>query len=358
MRILSSCVAVAAGLAPLGAASCNDETFPAPSDAPGFDWCHDELCAWRVERGDVLPAPTWHTTDLGVELSGSDTAIEQRWPIDSLTYRCIQFNLVAEVAEDAQLDIEIDIDGDGTVEHAFPVVTGRWRAFAFPFNVMPPFTGVRFEIAKHGPGHAAIARMNATTFCDPTGSRPTLAGGPAPLGAVCSVGAQCASSICAKLDTSGYGRCVGCDPALATCGAGQVCGRADPGPPERTVPIACVAAGARVLGEQCLNNDECATGVCNLGVCSTCQTDTACGGARCARAFDDGPYLCAAGAGRGATGAPCATHQDCASGTCLGPARRQCSDGRACTTDATCPVGSDLVAGTCTAVGVQGGSCT
>ena len=45
---------------------------------PGFDlWCGDELCAWKVERGDVKRVATWHEADAGVELVGGDVAIEQ-----------------------------------------------------------------------------------------------------------------------------------------------------------------------------------------------------------------------------------------------------------------------------------------
>jgi hypothetical protein len=123
------------------------------------------------------------------------------------------------------------------------------------------------------------------------------------------------------------------------------------------VPIACVPAAARALGEQCLIPAECASGICNAGACSACQRDTDCGGTACKRAYDLGPSLCAPGQHGAARGAPCATDADCASGACSGPVRRQCTDGRACLTDASCPVDGDLVPGACTPVGVQGGSC-
>jgi len=138
---------------------------------------------------------------------------------------------------------------------------------------------------------------------------------------------------------------------------GQVCGYGEPGPPERAVPIVCVAAAARALGEQCLRDGECASGVCSFGVCSTCRPDTMCGATACQQAYDHGPYLCGAGQHLAAHGAPCALDADCASGACTGPPRHQCLDGRSCATDANCPVDANLIPGPCTQVGIQGGSC-
>src|SRR5438105_10923360 len=61
---------------------------------PGFDlWCGDALCAWKIERGDIRRAPTWHEADAGVELVMPDTAIEQFTPVNSLDGTCIRFDL-------------------------------------------------------------------------------------------------------------------------------------------------------------------------------------------------------------------------------------------------------------------------
>jgi len=62
------------------------------------------------------------------------------------------------------------------------------------------------------------------------------------------------------------------------------------------------------------------------------------------------------------SGEPCASDDDCASGTCDGTTRTQCTDGRTCASAANCPFGGDetqngLQNGPCNAVGVQGGSC-
>ncbi|HEU4730801.1 MAG TPA: hypothetical protein VFT22_23055 [Kofleriaceae bacterium] len=338
----------------LGATDCDGNI----TRDPGFDlWCGEALCAWKLERGDLRRVPTWHAADSGVELLGPDSAIEQFTPVDSGDGTCIRFDLIADVDETAQVELGVDIYGDGTIERAFPIPTAHWKPLSYAFAVQAPYTGIRFEIARHGPGRAVVARMRAQRVIDGCDGVAPLSGGPAPLGALCLSGADCASGICDAVDFFSGLRCAGCDPARPSCSAGQVCGVDDPGPPERAVPIACVAAASRELGEDCLGDAECAGGVCAGGVCSTCRPEAGCAGAVCDRAYDHGPYLCAPGSHAGAPGAPCATDDDCASGACSGAARLQCPDGRACATDASCPVDSNLMPGPCSTVGVQGGSC-
>jgi hypothetical protein len=93
-------------------------------------------------------------------------------------------------------------------------------------------------------------------------------------------------------------------------------------------------------------------------VCSSCGHDADCAGTACRPAYMLGPSLCAPGQHAAPRGAPCATGADCASGACSGPMRLQCPDGRACLTDASCPVDGGLTPGACSPVGVQGGSCS
>ena len=329
---------------------------------PGFDlWCGDSLCAWKLEHGDVQRISTWHEADSGVELLAPGTAIEQFTPVDSGDGQCVRFDLVTDLEDTAQVVLAVDVYGDGTIEHTFELPAAHWKPLSYAMLVKAPFTGIRFELTKYGAGRAALARMHATaspTYNDGCSGAVILDGGPAPLGALCSQNSQCASSICNLIDQRDPRRCTGCDPRVANaCTGGEVCGYTDPGPPERSVPIACVAAGQRALGEQCRSSAECATSACNQFVCSTCLADTSCGGARCLRAYDNGPFLCAAGQHLAAPGAPCAGNDDCASRSCRGAVRRQCLDGRACATDDDCPVDASLVPGRCSAVGVQGGSC-
>jgi hypothetical protein len=351
MRILPSCLVVAA-VAQLGATDCDGGI----TRDPGFDlWCGDLLCAWKLERGEVRRAPTWHADDSGVELLGGDSAIEQFTPADSRDGTCIRFDLISDAAEDAAAELGVDIYGDGTIEQTFPIPAAHWKPLSYEFAVAAPFTGIRFEIAKRGPGRAVVARMRASVVPGTCAGLPSLFGGPAPPGALCNAAEDCATGICAH-DSFGSAHCAKCDPTLQACGAGQVCGVGEPGPAERVVPLDCVAAGARELGEQCLLHAECATGLCNLGMCSTCATDSDCDGRNCRQAYGPGPYLCEPGTRSAASGEPCATDADCASASCLGPPRLQCADGRACATDANCPV-EGLIPGPCVTMGVQGGRC-
>jgi len=359
MRILSSSVIAAMALAQLGATDCGKNVLR----DPGFDlWCGDALCSWKLERGDVARAPTWHADDAGVELLAEDTAIEQFSSVDSRDGTCIRFDLVADVAETAQVELGIDVYGDGSIERTFTVPTAHWQPVSFLFRVAAPYTGIRFDISKHGPGRAVVARLHAAVAYDPgcEGVTP-LVGGPAPIGALCDVARDCASLTCVAplltLYGDGHAVCAACDLAHPACGASQVCGLDDPGRPDRSVPIACVPAAARVLGEQCLVDGECASGKCTDFVCSSCRTGADCAGAACVADYPSGPHVCDAGNHHAARGAPCATDADCASGACRGPARRQCLDGRACATDVNCPVGGNLAPGPCTTVGIQGGSC-
>ncbi|HMG53462.1 MAG TPA: hypothetical protein VK601_08265, partial [Kofleriaceae bacterium] len=327
---------------------------------PGFDlWCGDSLCAWKLERGHVFRVPTWHTADSGVELVEAGTAIEQFTAVDSDDGTCIQFDMVTDVGETAQATLAIDVYGDGTVERTYPIPSSAWLPFSYRFAVKPPFTGIRFELAKTGSGRMVVARIRAKVIdqgCEDLGAADALDGGPAPLAARCDAAGDCASAICAPIGPFGIGRCEGCDPLAPACGAGQVCGYAAPGPAERSVPLACVASGARSLGEQCWGNAECATGICR-GFCSACRDDAGCGGAACLLSYVRGPYVCGAGQRTAPRGAPCAAGADCASGACNGALRRQCLDGRACASDANCPVGPNLAPGPCDEVGIQGGSC-
>jgi hypothetical protein len=355
MRNLSICLVLAAATQ-LGVTDCGGGI----TRDPGFDlWCGDQLCAWKLERGDVARAATWHAEDAGVALLEPGTAIEQFSPVDSGDGTCIRFDLVADAAEDAQAELSIDIYGDGSVERVFPIPTAHWKSVSYRFAVKAPYTGIRFEIAKRGAGHAVVARMRAAIVREGCAGIAPLDGGPAPLGVLCDEDAGCTSGICAALDLfSGHGRCAGCDPFAPTCAAGQICGLTEPGPPERPVPVACVPAAARQLGEQCLFDGECATGVCTFGMCSTCDPDgDACTGTTCSSTYFPGPHLCGADRGRGKRGDPCVHSRDCASQSCRGMERRQCTDGRACVTSANCPVDLNLTPQPCTTVGIQGGTC-
>jgi hypothetical protein len=339
---------------------------------PGFDlWCGDSLCAWKLERGAIQKIPTWNAGDPGVELVGDDVAIEQLSPVDSAS--CIELSLIANVDQNADVSLNFDVYGDGTVEHTERIPSSSWKPLSFLVAFQTPYEGIRFEIAKQGSGRAQLAQIEATTH-DPqdcAGFAPIVPA-PAPNGAVCGADMACRSGLCE--DTGGLATfCVGCDLSGHGCPSGQVCGVGAPLSPVYAVPMECVGIGSHQLGELCLADTECATGICEGFFCSTCRADgTGClSSETCGPAWPVdpnvnpnglGPHVCQPNAHARQSGQPCASDADCASAACDGTARMQCDDGRACSSAAQCPFGTPdtqngLQNGPCNIVGVQGGTC-
>ncbi|MGN6106690.1 MAG: hypothetical protein ACTHU0_16405 [Kofleriaceae bacterium] len=357
-------------IAVLAASQLGATCGPILSD-PGFDlWCGDRLCAWTVVRGDTRRTGTWHDGDPGVELVGDDAAIAQLSPVRSFPFGdqspddCIRFELVTHVEETAEAFLEIDLFGDGTVERTERMPTSQWKLVSYHLRLAPPYDGVRFVLSKRGPGRVVLARIGAT-FLDAAecaGLTP-IAGGPAPLGAGCTLDEQCASHKCQLVDDprSVIGespRCVGCDDASG-CGGGDVCGIGEPTSPVRLPPTECVAAGGDELGAQCRVDGECASGRCADGLCASCRSSADCaGGATCGTAYPLGPRVCGPNSTTGAPGAPCSIDQDCASLRCNGAERWICEiDGRPCGDSTDCPLDGALSPSACNRVGVLGGTC-
>ncbi len=356
---LSTFVLAGAAFSQLGSTDCGQAVRD-----PGFDlWCGSDLCAWKVERGDVAKVATWNQGDPGVELVGDDVAIEQLSPVTSSDGSCLEFDLIANVDELAQVDLNVDVFGDGSVEHTEHIPTSHWKPLSFLLPVQGVYGGIRFELAKKGSGSAVLANIGAKIVQNCGGLDPVVPA-PAPNGAVCVEASGCRSGLCGGTPLF-QGVCVGCTGAPGQCAAGNVCGIGDPTSPVYDIPLECVPGGVRELGENCLFGDECASGICNMGACSTCDASHACAnGETCGADWyaSHTPYVCSPNAGVRKAGEPCASDADCASGSCAGTPRMQCDDGRSCATAADCPFGgpdteNGLQNGPCDTVGVQGGSC-
>lgn len=353
---------VAAAVSQMGATDCGNALRD-----PGFDlWCGDQMCAWKVERGDVHKVATWNEGDPGVELVGTDVAIEQVSPVDFNDGGCLELDLIADVDDNAQVDLNIDVFGDGSVEHVQPIPTSAWAPLTFELPIQGSYRGIRFELTKHGTGHAVLAQIGAK-IVDGCAAFSPIVPAPAPLGAPCDTTAGCAMGSCVQTFFGGF--CMACTDG--SCPTDQTCGAGDPTSPLRELPRVCEAQGARVLGEQCLHDNECGSGICNFGYapgtfepgsqygnCSACRAGDACGCTPSWAGGDlHGPFVCAAGTHAGAAGSGCGDNADCASGTCNGTSREQCDvDGRECATAADCPF-DGLQNTPCSTVGIQGGSC-
>src|SRR3954454_2981935 len=95
---------------------------------PGFDlWCGDSLCAWKLERGDIERAPTWHEKDAGVGFVSDDVAIVQTSSVNDRDGHCIVFDMIADVDLGADVAVNIDIEADGTVERTEQIPTSHWQ---------------------------------------------------------------------------------------------------------------------------------------------------------------------------------------------------------------------------------------
>src|SRR5262245_19047754 len=111
--LIASSILIVAALSQLGTTDCGGNAI---RDS-GFDlWCGNEMCAWRIERGEAKKVPTWNEGDPGVELMGADAAIEQLSPFNSKDGTCLQFKLIANIDNTAEVYLNVDVEGDGTIE--------------------------------------------------------------------------------------------------------------------------------------------------------------------------------------------------------------------------------------------------
>src|SRR3954465_106241 len=116
---------------------------------PNFHtWCGDQLCSWKLEAGAIRKAPTWHKKDFGVELLDGTgpthtTAISQ---IVTKNPACLEFSVIADVAEEAQVFISIDFGADGVVERDQTIAALGFREQKFQITAPPRYVGLEFTI--------------------------------------------------------------------------------------------------------------------------------------------------------------------------------------------------------------------
>ena len=320
---------------------------------PGFDiWCGDDLCSWDVEKGSIRKASTWHDADLGVELTGDDVVLSQ---LATETWiECLRFQLVADVAEEAVVTLEMDLDDDGTVEFERQIPSSRWAELVYRVELSGQEV-IRFRLRKTGSGRAVLAQIRAVEGSPECGGEVIETSRPLGTGCLGFLGgnsAVCESGVCGF---AGNHVCSECDDD-ADCDGG-VCGLLSAVAPDIHPYRSCVAEAGGVLGELCSVDGECASGECCDGVCSQCcEFGAACAeGQSCTRAEDPpGESWCSPGAG--AAGDPCRRDEQCASGTCAGEPMMVCaSDGRPCEADQDCPAVED--GASCVEVGRASGSC-
>jgi hypothetical protein len=336
---------------------------------PGFDlWCGDHLCSWKVEKGNAERVPTWHEGDDGVSMIGDDVLITQLTPVTSHDSTCIEFKMLTNIDINADVHLQFDVFGDGTVDYDQPIPTASWAPVSYEVSIPAPWNGLEFRLVKKGSGQAVLAEIQANTVDASMCGAAAITLPLHPLGGWCGGDYECASGMCGN-----GGVCSTCRYD-GDCTGGMVCGTDDAVSVTASPYHVCMPAGSRVTGELCSEDAECATGKCDT-TCSLCKVDADCGGGSCKPANQAFPapngydyysvqtYVCDPDQGKRTSGASCFRDDDCASAHCNGTPVMACidvfggGDGRACTSDLDCPENSDLTNTPCAAVGIAGGSC-
>lgn len=325
-------------------------------DDRGFDlWCGQTLCTWQLEKGDIAPAPTWHPDDLGVDMLGDDTAISQMTPVEASDGTCVRFTLVADVAEAAEVRLQMDVFGDGSVETDERIPTSDWRKLTYLVRMPADYSGVRFRLTKRGTGRAVLANIGAEIARDEDCTTDALTT-TRPDGAFCVADGDCTNGNCYEWPGEWRDVCGSCD-ADSDCTGGDLCVVGGPAPGWLAVASECMPPGSLYNGLRCLRDGECASGICNAGVCGECRDAADCGGFTCLPTGPSSPARCDRGR---ATGASCFSGADCDTGLCTGSPLHGC-DGkldRECYSDADCPGElTDPDLHSCATVGVVGGTC-
>ncbi len=187
---------------------------------------------------------------------------------------------------------------------------------------------------------ARTGEFDCDGFCVPTRSTDERA-----LDADCDSDDQCASRFCAN-PGDGRRRCLApCAQDAGGCYAGDVC-VAHPGACGGCVPAEIVSGLRHGLGEPCANDADCGSGICiedagSMYCSRSCDATSACPSAYHCRAVGMRGTMCVRGA-VGGLGEACVDNADCRSGICASRgSQRWCT--QICTETAPCPDAFDCV---------------
>ncbi len=157
--------AVWAGIMGVAAGACTSDLL---GNSEFALWCGDELCNWKIYEdedgaryGNVEKAPTWHRSDDGVALIGSDVRLYQT--VDNSFTDCVTFTLHADAADGVDLFLEVDYDADNVLnpEVSIPMSATDWEISNG--HAALPWEMLRYNviIRKSGAGRAVLARVDA-----------------------------------------------------------------------------------------------------------------------------------------------------------------------------------------------------
>ena len=308
-----------------------------------FDaWCGDNLCLWETNEGAIEKVSTWHEEDYGASFLEDPSVISQQ--VLNGSTKCFLFTVMADVADDAALYLEIDyLDDDlSNPEFSQRIEAPDWNKVKVDAVVPSWCDEFRIILRKTGSGKAVVAsiydeRYDSCPMEVPEDERPT--------GFVCADDDECKDAMCdpfvAMDDNAGFYSCGTCSTA-SDCETGEACGL-ESSRDREVMYRACGEPARHTLGERCLFDDECKSDICCGGQCSQCCNDDDCDEAlSCIEAAPLEPHRCAPEAGAQPEEAPCLKDEDCESGVCEASVDRSylsicTSDGRLCTSNDDCP---------------------
>ncbi len=306
------------------------------------DWCGDHLCLWETNAGHIEKVTTWHRQDFGADFVEDPTVISQR--VENGDTKCFLFTITANVDDSALLFFEIDyLDDDWQhPEFSVPIRANDWNRIKLDVAVPAWCNTFRVIFRKTGMGSAVVAAVSDHRYEECPISIPD---GDRPLGMSCTDDSQCKAGRCERFSEADadieFYTCGECSDD-EDCTETSVCGL-ETVSNEYFMYRGCGEAGRHVLGERCILDGECKSGICCGGQCSTCCESADCtGGASCTEQDVMKPHQCGPKAGVAAQGEACLSDADCANGACEAASAdavlRICtSDGRRCTADIDCP---------------------
>jgi hypothetical protein len=289
MKRAASALILAFGMATLGG-DCEGDIVQDPTFR---DWCGSSLCAWHIDGGTIVPAPTWNQNDLGVSFLDQGTQISQ--VTTEASAQCITFTSVADLDPLADMTLAVDFDSDGSFEYSAPLASAQWQKVETEITAPAAYQGITFVLKKGGTGTAVLAELRIQSSSGCTAAPVTIDAGVLQFGEKCSDSTECAAGL--------------------TC-----------------------------------------TGAQGDALCSQCSSSVACaGGAACTARSVFLPSQCGAGQGLGKTGDPCLTGSDCASAACDGVVTVPLGD-EAGTCDLDASLGTSNPSN-CEWYGARGGQC-
>lgn len=358
----------------LGAAfvACDDNNLV---NNPSFDlWCGKSLCGWQLDTGSIERVGTWHKKDYGVSFEGASTQISQVSDADPV--RCMRFDMIADADPEAQLSLVLDFNNDQREEFEQRITDVRWKSVQFVVRPPLDYKNVRYILRKRSAGHAVIAQLRVVEETENCEGPPLLIedGGQCTIDASCEHGlcsagvcSDCAprvggevscaeQSLCHRDSQCGGGVCAGglCQgcasegkcPALAPCDSATDCASgscvrrftySDVVEASACLhcdsPASCGGSNSACTNgvcevclldpfpsqcDECVDDSQCESGVCEFGLCAGCRSDEQCGLEQRCRfpdRFDVGPRTCTGEVLSDLPrGALCETNEECASG--------------------------------------------